>query len=299
MPEGDVQDKIVGKFDNQASFETGFRNIALAVGMPVPDTRDIVGIDGQARTIDEAVVQYKAMERIQSRMNAVKPADPPPEPAQPPVAKPDEASPTQPDSGQALSITPQVVEGDATIEQVLTAIGSTPEAIAQEWNDNNNQLTEQTYARIASVNAAYGKNVVDAVIDGIAMKRQTEAQRQAHIKADAVAMVGGEQQLNVLLQSASVTVPAEEFADLNERLSRESSYKGAMRDLQAFHAQAVEAGNVQPLAEGDRTPSTGGSGYIADVAEYKKTINDAAKGDAAAQERLRSHRAARKGNPIL
>ena len=299
-------EQIAGKFNDQPAFEQGYRELAKKLEYPFPDDQAVIGEGGRHRTLGEATEVYSAMERIMGRMSTPDPTpDPEPAPAPTPPATPPQPPAPAAGADPAMQIAPPAVDSEAGVEAILQGAGLTQDQVVEQWNQGN-QLTDDMYARIAGVNAAFSKTVVDQFITGLQAQTQIAAEAQAAARSAAARMVAGDSasaedadtQLTNLLESAKQFLSPAEVPEINRLLGNTNTYGIAIRDLMTRHAAHLQATNATPPVEGGRTPAQTGGG-ITSTEEYATVRDAAARGDRAAQQRLKAHMDAGGRNPFI
>lgn len=171
---------------------------------------------------------------------------------------------------------------DSDIPEIVTKAGLKQEDLEKQYAEHG-ELTPEQYAAFRKVNPGLGRKVVDAIARGMVAEGAIKTQTLQTIKAEAVKMVGGEQQWDVLRATAKTFVPADEIEDLETRLRSPKHYKGAIRDLLAHHSAAVEAGKTQPLIGGSAP-----SGSSVTREEFGRLMARASRGDRAALNQIRA-----------
>lgn len=161
-------------------------------------------------------------------------------------------------AGDDLSITPNAppVTGEDLAGFIKSAGLSTTD-IQKAWSESG-QLTTDQYKSLA------GKGIGRAAVDTIlAMETELRGYKAKEIKAESARIVGGEQQLNALInwgkQDGSLT--ADERDWYNAQVANPTSAARAVEWLNGKYTQAVGAGRATPLVEGGAAATAAGAAY--------------------------------------
>lgn len=258
--------KIAGKFDTPEAFDKGFRELSGKLGWgSLPESVKLVGEGGIHKDQDAAIAAYKSMESDLGRRT-------------PPKADP--VKPTfTPEPALQLSRGPE--EGDDP-KTIITKSGLKPDELMKKWQENG-KLDDADYAALHKAKPGFTRRDIDTFAKGMVAEAQLQQQIQQSIRVDAIKIVGSEDKLNNLILSAKSFVPDDEWDDIDERLKNPKSYKGALRDMLAFHAEQVGAGKVKPLVDGQNS-SGGGVPQTSD--EFRKLMHGVHRGDVASLQTL-------------
>lgn len=280
---------IVGKFKDQAAFETGIREIAKKLEYPMLDDQPIIGQGAMFKDIEHAKMGYTAFEKMMARRTPATTPEPKQGETPPPTSKP---------VNDPLTIAP--VNVDETVDAVLTKAGLAATDLATSWATDG-KLTDAQYAALAK--QGYPKAMVDGYMAGQAAAAGQAASQKQQIVNDAATIVGGQEALTNLFGWAAMNIPKDEIGDpakpapgtLNHRLNDPKLYKGAIAELQQRHSAAIKSGGAKPLINGGGGAGSGAGGLITDPAELKKVTQAVERGDEQAKARLLAHSRARRG----
>lgn len=254
---------FAGKYQTPEALSQGYADLRGKLGLQ-PIEGVAFGNGGMFSSVTALERGYKDMEAMLGRQQ--------PAPASSPAESQATENPLAIPEGQQQP-------ADETVEAVLARAGMKAEDLATTYQQDG-KLTEQQYQSLKA--AGYPKPVVDAYVQGQVAQGQLRENQQGQIRNQATEMVGGEQQLNTLLQWAS-SMPDVRKADINRRLGDPSLYAGALTELQAEHSRAVGAGNARPLIEGTHSSTSAAGLPASDRAEFKRIMVAARNGDVAAQ----------------
>lgn len=193
---------------------------------------------GKYKSVDDLVKGYKELE---SRLGAPKPAE---TPAPPPL--------------------PQ------TVEEVLNLAGLKDSEVATQYLAKG-ELTAEQYAAFAKVGR--GRGEVDAFLAGQKAMREAQELQQQQILNESAKYVGGDQQLQTLLQFAG-TLPKARIDDLNARLADKNKYKGALAEILTEYKQTTGTANAAPVISG--SPSVASAAPFVSKVEYQKARQESA-----------------------
>lgn len=206
------------------------------VAPPITPASDLLA--GKYKSVDDLVKGYKELE---SRLGAPKPAE---TPAPPPL--------------------PQ------TVEEVLNLAGLKDTEVANQYLTKG-ELTAEQYAAFAKVGR--GRGEVDAFLAGQKAMREAQELQQQQILNESAKYVGGDQQLQTLLQFAG-TLPKARIDDLNARLADKTKYKGALAEILTEYKQTTGTANAAPVISG--SPSAAGPAPFASPVEYRNARKESA-----------------------
>ncbi len=157
-----------------------------------------------------------------------------------------------------LSITPEAppVTGE-DLAGFIKSAGLNTADIQKAWTETG-ALTDAQYKSLAG--KGIGKNAVDTIL---AMETELRSYKAKEIKAESAKIVGGEQQLNALIQwgKQEGSLTAQEREWYNAQVANPASAARAVEWLNGRYAQAVGAGRASPLVEGGAPSVTPGSAY--------------------------------------
>lgn len=253
--------KFAGKFTDESALATGINALRDKLGYE-PLAKPI-GEDGTFKTPEEAVTEYKALERLQgAKKKAV-------------------VAPTTPADPLKIGETP-AGEVDADVPTILTKAGLQQADLEKQWTEKGDLSPEQ-YDAIRKARPSLTKADIKLIAQGMAATAAVKNQAMHTAVSEAANVVGGTTQLENLIKSAATLVTPAEKEDFNRRLANPALMAGAVRDLAARHAQAVGAGQAQPLVAGG-TPT--GPSLPKSATEWSKLVERAAGGDQAAYSML-------------
>lgn len=201
--------------------------------------------DSWAETMAEIAKGHGSLEKMISGRDE-KPKDDPPDdntPAEPPAATDDPLGIPKPPEDDGFD--PADLIGKAGLDE---------STLYEQWKEKGD-LTPAQFAAIQKADPSMTPSRVRAIAKGLVAEADLASQQQTAMKSEAAKIAGGAEQLDQLLSSASEFVPADEIEDLDQRLRSPKHFKGAMRDLVAFHRDAVGAGKTNPIAMGDPAPA--------------------------------------------
>jgi hypothetical protein len=228
---------LAGKFKTPEDLAKGYGELAKHLGL-----------DGVVQTTfatpAEQEAAYKKLETKLGAKPAAAPPAAPPAPPAPPVAPPN------------------------SVDEVVQRAGLDPLAVAAAFAKDG-KLSDADYAALAKASGGFlSPKVIDQFIGN---QLATAAKAQEQYKAQAVAIAGGETQLNTLLAWAG-GLPATIANDLNARLADPVRMEGALIELQERFRQAAHAGGSMPLIQGG---GAGGSSVYANNNEMRADIRHA------------------------
>lgn len=271
---------------DQDAFDKGYRELSKKTGREIPDHKQVIG--GVHPSADIAVVAYKALQGIyqQQREAAKARGEADPE-ATPNPAKPGDGAVTDPpDTGLRLGKTPE--PKGATIAERIESVGLKNDDLFKQLTEKGD-YTEDQYKLLER---AFPGVPREAMLEHGRVGLNNLRVAQAQVQSEAARIVNGNDstdgaKLKMLLDTAPQYVPAEEMEDLQARLHSAKHFRGALRDLLAFHAKANGSDKSRPLVTGDAPPATGGA--FTTYAEKIATVNRAATGDEEAKARYKQH----------
>ena len=267
---------FAGKYATPEDLEKGVHEAREHLGL-TPHVGPAFGPGGMYNDVAAMESGYLDFQNLISRAPAAV-APVVPIPGQPPVP----GTPTPPViPGQptvpGIKIPDSTVPVDPNIEQVLLSAGLKAEDLYSEWGQKGT-LRQDQYDALQK--AGHGRQIVDGFISGqMAVAQQNQAlQTQAH--ADAVAIVGGEEQLTNLLAWAKTGLDPSTIVNLDERLANPAHYRGALQQIQAAQQVALGATGSQSLVEGQ--PPVGATTIIDSLDKMNEMTRKAQQGDPAA-----------------
>src|SRR5690606_21001126 len=147
------------------------------------------------------------------------------------------------------------------------------EDITKQWTEHG-KLTDDQYAAFEKLNPdpknpIITREVIDTFLAGQQALGNDIKRTQQQMRGEAAQMVGGEEQLENMLETAEEYVPEDEIDDIRERLKSPKRFKGAMRDLMEHYNRHVGSEGSQPRVSDGQAPRDGGAGYTTQ-AEYFK-----------------------------
>ncbi len=147
---------------------------------------------------------------------------------------------------------PEPLPETATSADHLRQMGFDPEALAKQFKEKDH-LTPKQYE-------AFEKKGIPRVMVDENYRNALEVATVRTEKAytASVDFAGGEEQLKNLAAWASQTVPQDQQAALQARLSNPATMLEAVKGIWADHHHAIGAGNANPLISGDPAPTSGG-----------------------------------------
>lgn len=171
---------------------------------------------------------------------------------------------------------------DLDVPEIVTKAGLKQEDLEKQYAEKG-ELSAEQYAAFRKVNPGLGRKIVDTIARGLVAEGAIKTQTLQGIKAEAIKIVGGEQQWDTLRNTARDFVPADEIQDIETRLRDPKRFKGAIRDLMDFHAKSVEAGKSKPIIGGNAS-----SGSSVSRGDFAKLMERAGRGDKAAIDQIRT-----------
>jgi hypothetical protein len=162
-----------------------------------------------------------------------------------------------------------------TLDQLVQGVGHTHESMAQEWVDNNQSLSDETYAKFQS--KGFPKELVNDYYTAKQGQAMAIVQQGDQARQQAVELAGGEEQLSQHLHWARNNYSPAEQQDINNRLANPALTLSAIRQIRADHNDAIGAGNSTPLIRGDG--ASAGGPQITTKAELQAAQRRAAQGD--------------------
>lgn len=269
---------FVGKYETQEAFEQGIREIAKTVEYPLGDG-PLIGENGRFKSVSEATAAYKAFARMRTQRGEEKPADTGGD------NKPDDKPKDDDKKADDVLAIWDIPADDMDVEAVLQSAGLKNDDVVKQWLDHG-KLTDEQYAKLQAALPGVSRKMIDGHMKVQQLALAHVHQAQASIKAEAVKIAGGEQQLQNLLASARRFVPADEVDGLNEMLGDPKKYKFALQIIIQHQRNHLGAGKSQKTIDSD-----GGGTPDAPLKRGSKAYYDAIKragrGDKAAQAQLR------------
>lgn len=288
--QGQQQTLILNKYADQAAFETGIRELAKKVEYPIDEDTPIIGEGGMFRDLKHAEAGYKAFARLQTRAGGQQQqqqGDQNQQQQQQQQSQQRNADGTfmkKPGDDAALQIAnPPAVADDVDTAAVLAKAGLKAEDVSKQWTETGS-LSDEQYAAIQATLPGVSKAMINSYMASQQVAGQAMQQQQQAIRADAIQIAGGEQQLNNLLATARTFVPKDELDGLNAMLADPKQYKIALRVIMEHHRQSVGAGKSRPLVQGDARGSD--APLRRGTREYYDAIRAAGRGDQVAKQRL-------------
>ena len=166
-----------------------------------------------------------------------------------------------------------------TLASLLKAADLDTKELAEQFVEEGS-LTDAQYKAIQDAMRAkklkpYSRAMIDEYASGLAAKEAVRVEAVRAMRTDMAKMLDckpGELQVKLLTMSASI--PADEKADIVQRLNDPKRYKGAVRDILAFHAEA-SGSSGDDLARGTGKKGSGTKPYTS-----SKEMTAARKGNA-------------------
>lgn len=141
----------------------------------------------------------------------------------------------------------------STIDEIVAATGFDGADLAANFNADG-KLSDDQYAAFEKV--GFSKDVVDTFLRGQQAIAQNSVYAQERIKANAIKMAGGEEQLNGLFRWAANNLPEARTADLNARLASPTEYESAMKELLFdYQLQSGRLTNQNEILSGQAMPN--------------------------------------------
>lgn len=280
---------IAGKFADQAAFESGFRELAAKTGSKMAD--NLIGKGGQFETLDEGVAAYQAMERILSRKGTQIVADT--QEADQPDKPGDQDTPDSgPSDGMGLEIPePQPLAEDANLDDFVRSAGLDPAEIGQHFQQHGD-ISDEQYDQLKKHYPGIPKGVFKQTIAALQIAGQ---QQRAAIRTNAVAIAGGEDQLEALLDFAGTHYDQATRSALTKQLNDPQTYENALARIRLDRQVKVGSTNDTGQATGQSSGDTGDLIPAKERAAFARAISK--NPSPGLVERYRRHRAA--GGPVL
>lgn len=149
-----------------------------------------------------------------------------------------------PGTGVAISTEEEELSDDAGLDAVVLKAGLDPQKVGEEFRKEG-KLTERMYEAFKKIH--YNKGVVNEVLKTKLILAQSQADA---LRAAATQKVGGEEQLNNLLEWGKTNLTKPELASYNKLISNPETATVGLEWLVAKHKDAVGAGNATALIEG-------------------------------------------------
>lgn len=239
---------FAGKFQGPEALETGIRELRTKAGLAdYPKDKPLVGKGGIFADHIAGETYYKELEQMQGRLSATpKPAAPTPSPA-------------------PLQVTAPAAD-DADIATLLTKAGVKGDELSAEW-EKSGKLTDEQYTKLKTT--GFPKPAVDAFMRGQQATAKLGQVEMSEVRGLANELTGGDAQTNQLLAESPSFVPAAEIDDINSRLGKKGSVRGAIRDLLEMRAKHAGTEGSRPLING-AAPAHGTSAAFTNVAEWQQ-----------------------------
>jgi hypothetical protein len=141
-------------------------------------------------------------------------------------------------------------------EKAAEDAGLDMKALQQEWQDNDGELPQETYTKLAE--AGFDQDTVDSFIAG----QQALA---SQLEAGVHDTVGGKEQYAQMLQWAATNLSQEEITAFDNAVTSGDMAMAKMA-ARGLHASYVEANGSDPsLVKGNTTPARGPKPYGSDA----------------------------------
>lgn len=174
-------------------------------------------------------------------------------------------------------------DDDPDVDSILVKAGLQAEEIQKQW-EAETRLTDAQYA--AFKKAGIGRKLADTMIAGEFAKAAINTQNDLRIRAEGVAVAGGEQEFKNLEVWFATNHP-DRVAGLNAIIKADRrAFPEVVRMMMAAHAGAIAAGKATALVTGG--PGAGDATVPTTWSQVSKLVEKANAGDANARRILNS-----------
>lgn len=240
-PKPDDKKVWAGKYKTPVDLEKGYAELRKTAGLSEIKGK-LVGKDGHFVSYDALEQAYKDAETLHRKKPDHK-TDPEPKPKD--DAKPDDD----------LNLESPKDE-DESVAALVKKAGLDAAELERQFLDNG-KLTPEQYAAIRKVRPGLSNAIIDSIAQGMALRAKAEIDARRQIRTEIGTMLGCDaDEVQARLSVMAASVPDDERPDLAQRLNDPRRYKGAVRDILAFHAEKTGSGG-DDLSRGTGKPPSG------------------------------------------
>lgn len=278
-PASDGPSFLNGKYAGEgaeAKFAGGYNELRKKAGLdPIGDDASFIGDDGVFHSQAAAERAYNELRTITNRQQ---------------TPKPDNKGNGKPRSDR-VTLGQDALADEQDGGDVFSRSGVELKTLVDGYRTTE-KIDEKALAALEK--AGLPRQVVTAQVEAIVERDTlrtdaffTEAAIMAN-PALAEQLKAARQDVSRLIKDAAQYVPADEMADINERLNSPVHWKGAIRDLRAMRAAAIGDPTTGIVSGG---APTGGSAKAAEtIDEFNELARKAHNGDKAAAARVAATR---------
>lgn len=262
---GDEPRKWAGKYDSPEELAKGYTEWRKMQGLSEVKT-ELVGKNGMFAT-------YHALEQAYLDGQTISRAKSKPKPDEKPGLRPKSEDTTAADS---LKLTPEKSDdADEDIPSLLAKAGLNAGDIESHFLQHGS-LDDAHYKAIQKVRPGLSRAIIDSIARGIALEAKAKIDAIRAARAEMAKMLECEpDDLQAKLIVLGKSVPEDERDDIQERLNNPRQWKGAIRDILAFHAEATGSKGDRIVSGTGKPSSSAGAKdrdeYIAAIRKARKT----------------------------